>query len=73
MIVFQIRRHHVEVLYSTTLAVRVLLVVVIIAAYVESGDPMFLTLTGIVGLGMALTAIGLFTDRHGAKTLPTRT
>ena len=36
----------------------------IVGLYVTSKDPLFLALTGIVGLGMLLTAAGILTDRR---------
>jgi hypothetical protein len=59
-------RHRVEVLYPTTLAMRVVLVGTMVALYVASRDPLFLVLTGIVGLGMLLTATGLLADRRAS-------
>ncbi len=64
IIVAQIVRYRVEVLYPTTLAVRVVLVATMVAMYSASHDPLFLVLTGIVGLGMLLTATGLLADRR---------
>jgi hypothetical protein len=63
LVVAQIVRHRVEVLYPTTLAVRTLLLATIVFLYGESRDPLFLVLAGIVGLGMLLTAAGLVADR----------
>ena len=64
ILVVQIVRHRVEALYPTTLVVRVVILAVLIGLYLTSRDPLFLVLTGIVGLGMALTAAGLLTDRR---------
>lgn len=64
IIVAQIVRYRVESLYRTTLAVRVVLVATLVALYGTSHDPLFLVLTGIVGLGMLLTATGLLADRR---------
>jgi hypothetical protein len=63
IIVLQIWRHGVQVLYPTTLLVRVVLLATIVWLYVESRDVLFLSLTGIVGLGMVLTFTGLVIDR----------
>ena len=60
----QIVRHRIEVLYPTTLLLRLVLIGTIVALYVESGDPLFLVLTAIVGLGMVLTTAGLLSDRR---------
>ena len=64
ILVAQIVRHRVEALYPTTLVVRVVLVATLVALYGASHDPLFLVLTGIVGLGMVLTASGLLADRR---------
>jgi hypothetical protein len=67
IIVFQIWRHGVQVLYPTTLLVRVVLLATIVWLYLESRDVLFLTLTGVVGLGMMLTLSGLVMDRGRSK------
>ncbi len=66
ILVAQIVRHRLEVLYPTTLIVRVVLVGTIVELYLESRDPLFLVLTGIVGLGMLLTTAGFLTDRRAS-------
>ena len=66
ILVAQIVRYRVEVLYPTTLIVRVVLVATMVALYVTSRDPLFLVLTGIVGLGMMLTTTGLLADRRAS-------
>lgn len=67
MLVAQIVRHRVEALYATTLIVRVVLAATLVAAYLASRDPLFLVLTGIVGLGMILTATGFLADRRASN------
>lgn len=62
ILVAQIVRHRVEVLYPTTLVVRGVLLATIVALYLQSRDPLFLSLAGIVGLGMLLTGIALVAD-----------
>ncbi len=64
ILVAQIVRHRMAALYPTTLVVRVVLVATMVALYVSSRDPLFLVLTAIVGLGMALTATGFLADRR---------
>ena len=66
ILVGQIVRHRVEVLYPTTLVVRVVLVGTMVPLYLASRDPLFLVLTAIVGLGMGLTATGLLADRRAS-------
>lgn len=64
VVVVQIVRHRVETMYSATLMARTLLVGTTVTLYFQSGDPLFLVLTGIVGLGMLLTTFGFLSDRR---------
>lgn len=64
IVIGQIVRHRVEVLYPTTLIVRVVLLSTIVGLYFESRDRLFLVLAGIVALGMLLTSAGLLIDRR---------
>jgi uncharacterized protein YjeT (DUF2065 family) len=64
MIVVQIIRHRVEVLYPTTLGVRALFLVGFVGFYRYTGDPLFLVLTGVVGLGFILTGTSYWLDRR---------
>jgi hypothetical protein len=64
IIVLQIIRLRVEVLYSTTLLVRVFLCVCLGGFYVAYRDPFFLVIVGIVLLGMTFTTLGFITDRR---------
>lgn len=66
LLVGQIVRYRVEVLYPTTLMVRVVLLGTIVGLYFESHDPLFLVLSGIVALGMLLTTASLLTDRRAS-------
>jgi hypothetical protein len=67
VIVIQIVRHRVEVLYPTAFLARVPLLATTLWLYLESRDLLFLSISGIVGLGMLLTAAGFIADR-GART-----
>jgi uncharacterized protein YjeT (DUF2065 family) len=64
LIVVQIIRHRLEVLYTTTLVARVLISVALIAIYVEMNDPFFLVILAIVVFGIALTGWSYLTDRR---------
>ena len=66
IVILQIVRIHVDVLYSTTLAVRSVILVCLFGLYLYSQDPLFLMLLGIVGLGFVLTGISYWLDRRGA-------
>lgn len=68
IVVLQIVRHHVEVLYTTLLGMRLVLVTVLVGLYFYSRDPLFLSLVGIVGLGIVLTATGYWLDRQNPTT-----
>jgi uncharacterized protein YjeT (DUF2065 family) len=65
--VLQMRRHRSVELYPTTLVARLLILAVLGWAYLESRDPMFLVLIGIVGLGVALTGLGMLADRASIR------
>jgi uncharacterized protein YjeT (DUF2065 family) len=71
LLVGQIVRYRVEVLYPTTLIVRIVLLGMIVGLYFESRDPLFLVLSGIVALGMLLTTAGLLTDRRASANART--
>jgi uncharacterized protein YjeT (DUF2065 family) len=64
LIVVQIIRHSVEALYTTTLGVRVIIVAVLVALFIYSRDPLFISLTIVVGIGMILTGTSYFLDRR---------
>ena len=63
LIVVQIIRHRLEVLYTTTLVARALISLTLIAIYIETKDPFFLVILVIVLIGVALTAWSYITDR----------
>ena len=65
MVILQIVRLHVDVLYSATLIVRSVILVCLFGLYLYSLDPLFLTLLGIVGFGFVLTSISYWSDRRG--------
>ena len=67
IIVIQVIRHRVEVLYPTTLLVRLVILVVLIWNYSAAGDPLFLVLTCIVGLGVLITGSSYLSERRQAK------
>lgn len=64
LIVVQIIRHRIEVLYTTTVVARVLISLTLIAIYVETSDPFFLVILTIVLIGVALTTWSYVTDRR---------
>ncbi len=64
LIIVQIIRHRVEALYTTTLGVRVIIVSVLVALFIYSKDPLFISLTVVVGIGMILTGTSYLLDRR---------
>jgi uncharacterized protein YjeT (DUF2065 family) len=64
IIVVQIIRHRLEVLYTTTVVARVLISLTLIAIYVETSDPFFLVVLAIVLVGIVLTALSHAADRR---------
>ncbi len=64
IVIVQIIRHRVEVLYTTTLIVRTLIVAVLIGLFIYSHDPLFISLVVVVGFGMVLTGSSFLLDRR---------
>jgi hypothetical protein len=52
------------VLYTTTLAVRVFFIVVIVWLYMQTNDPLFLVVLAVVALGVVLTATSYLLDKR---------
>ena len=65
ILITQIIRHRIEVLYPTTLVVRLFFLVVFAYLYFSSNDPFFLVVFGIVALGVILTGYSYLTERGG--------
>jgi uncharacterized protein YjeT (DUF2065 family) len=68
VIIVQIIRHRVEALYLTTLGVRVIIVVGLVALFIYSKDPLFISLTVVVGIGMILSGTSYLIDRRHLAT-----
>ncbi len=66
IVIVQIIRHRVEVLYPTTLIVRTLIVAVLAGLLIYSRDPLFISLLVVVGFGMILTGASYWRDRQAA-------
>jgi len=64
VVIAQIIRHRLAVLYTTTLAVRAVILIVLAALYFSTRDPLFLVLFGIVGLGVVFTGTSYLLDRR---------
>ena len=54
-------------LYPATLFMRVYFIACIVAFYAMTGDPLFLVLVGIVGLGLVLTLGSYLADRKDSS------
>jgi uncharacterized protein YjeT (DUF2065 family) len=67
-LVFQIIRNNIHALYVTAVFIRIFLCFGMIWLYVKSGDRLFLTLFGIVGVGVVLTAVGYSLDKRRSST-----
>lgn len=63
-LVVQIIRHRMEVLYPTTLVVRLFFLTILVVLYAVSGDPFFLVVFGIVALGVLLTGYFYLSERR---------
>lgn len=70
IVIVQIIRHQLEVLYPTTLIVRVFIVAVLAGLLVYSRDPLFISLLVVVGLGMVLTGASYLSDRRTTGAAP---
>ncbi len=66
IIVSQIIRHSITVLYPTTLVVRTFFMVVIVALYMQTHDPLFLVVLAVVSLGVLLTGIAFIAERNAS-------
>ena len=64
LVVIQIIRHRVEGLYTTTLGVRAIIVASLVALFIYSKDPLFISLIVVVGIGMILTGTSYLLDRR---------
>ena len=64
ILVTQIIRHRLEVLYPTTIAIRLLISATLIGLYVETSDPFFLVVLTVVVIGIVLTGASYLLDRR---------
>ncbi len=68
LIIVQIIRYRVEALYLTTLGVRIIIILGLVALFIHSRDPLFISLTIVVGIGMILTGTSYLVDRRHLTT-----
>ena len=64
LIIVQIIRLRLDVLYTTTMIVRIFFCACFVVFYSMSKDPFFLVLLGIVGFGLVLTGTSFVLDRR---------
>jgi uncharacterized protein YjeT (DUF2065 family) len=66
IVIVQIIRHSLEVLYPTTLIVRTFIMAVLVGLLIYTRDPLFISLLVVVGFGMILTGTSYVLDRRTA-------
>ena len=66
IIIVQIIRYRLDVLYPTTVVVRLLISATLIGLYAETKDPFFLVVLAVVVVGIVLTATSFVLDRRSA-------
>lgn len=66
ILIIQIVRYRVEVLYPTTLVIRIGLVIVLLSLFVDTGNPFFLVIFLVVAVGVVLTGAAYYLDRRDA-------
>jgi len=64
ILIAQIIRHRLEMLYSTTLVARALISATLLWLFLSTGDPFFGVILVIVLIGVALTGAGYYPDRR---------
>jgi uncharacterized protein YjeT (DUF2065 family) len=68
ILVVQMIRYRLEVLYPTTVVIRLLISATLIGLYLRERDPFFLVILAVVVIGIALTATGYVLDRRSSAT-----
>ena len=69
--IVQLIRHHVEVMYTTTLVVRAVLSLGLLYLLVSTGNPFFGVILVVVLIGVALTGASYLVDRREAVSAAT--
>ena len=64
VLIVQIIRLRLDMLYTTVIGVRVFFCVAFLVFYFLSQDPLFLVLLAVVGFGLVLTTISYLLDRQ---------
>ena len=66
ILVVQMIRYRLEVLYPTTIVIRLLISATLIAFFLRTSDPFFLVILAVVAVGIALTAMSYVLDRRAS-------
>ncbi len=66
ILIAQIIRHKLEMLYSTTLVARALISATLLWLYLSTGDPFFGVILVIVLIGVGITGTSYYLDRRDA-------
>lgn len=64
LLIAQVVRHHVEVLYTTTLVIRAILSLGLLWFFVSTANPFFAVVLVVVLIGVALTGTSYILDRR---------
>ena len=59
-------RYRLEVLYPTTIVIRLLISATLIGLFLRTSDPFFLVILAVVAVGIALTAVSYVLDRRAS-------
>ncbi len=68
VLVVQIIRFQLDMLYTTTLAIRLFFCICFVVFYLISSDPFFLVLLVIVAFGLVLTGTSYLLDKRSKST-----
>jgi len=66
ILVVQMIRYRLEVLYPTTIVIRLLISATLIGLFLRTSDPFFLVILAVVAVGIALTAVSYVLDRRAS-------
>jgi uncharacterized protein YjeT (DUF2065 family) len=69
ILVVQMIRHRLDVLYPTTVLIRLLISATLIWLFLRTSDPFFLVILLIVVIGIGLTVTGYVLDRRRAVVM----
>lgn len=68
ILIVQMIRYRLEVLYPTTIVIRLGISATLIGLYLRTSDPFFLVVLAVVVFGIGLTATSFILDRRRAAT-----